>query len=419
VKQICGLRYRFHPTAEQADLLIRTFGCERWVVNRMIAERSRRWREERKGMSYADMSALLTEWKKDLEFVWLNEVSCVPLQQKLRHLEGAFKRFFKWCRARAGRKVGYPSFMKRRDRQSAEFTSSAFGWDGRVLTMAKSKQAMDVVWTQVFWGDPSTMTISLEPDGTWWVSLKVDVETSAAEGGRDAIGIDMGLTSYVMDDLGTRVDAPKALRKSLDCLARAQKSHARKAKGGKNREKSRRKVARIHARVRRVRLDFLHKLSSKLIAENQVICVETLRASAMVKDRKLALSISDAAWGEFVRQLEYKAAWYGREVVKISQWEPSSKKCSCCGHRLKELDLKIRAWTCPSCGAAHDRDVNAAINIRVAGLAILAERSKACGADVRRVVRKEDTQPAKNGTEWLRRKQEGRTGVRGEWKLAA
>jgi putative transposase len=419
VKQICGLLYRFHPTAEQADLLVRTFGCERWVVNRMIFERSRRWREEKKGMSYSEMSALLTEWKKDPQFAWLNEVSCVPLQQKLRHLETGYKKFFAWCRSRVGRKVGYPSFMKRRKRQSAEFTTSAFGWDGKVLTMAKSKEPLNLVWTQVFWGDPSTMTISLEPDGTWSVSLKVEVETSAADGGRDVIGIDMGLGNYTIDDQGNRTDAPKALRRSLDRLARAQRDHARKAKGGKNREKSRRKVARIHARVRRSRLDFLHKLSSRLIAENQVICVETLRASAMVRNRKLAMSISDAAWGEFVRQLEYKAEWYGREVVRISQWEPSTRKCSGCGHRMKDMNLSVRAWTCPSCGAAHDRDVNAAINIRVAGLAILAERRKACGVGVRRLVPKDETLPAKTGAEWLRRKQEGPTGIRCECKLAA
>jgi putative transposase len=285
--------------------------------------------------------------------------------------------------------------------------------------MAKSKQPLNIVWTQPFWGNPTSMTIILEPDGTWWVSLKVEVETTAAEGGRDAIGIDLGLTNYVMDDQGNRTDAPKALKKSLHRLARAQRDHARKAKGGKNREKSRRKVARVHAHVRRSRLDFLHKLSSRLIAENQVICVETLRSSAMVRNRKLALSISDAAWGEFVRQLEYKAEWYGREVVKISQWEPSTKRCSCCGHRMTEMHLKVRAWTCPSCGVAHDRDVNAAINIRVAGLAILAERRKACGAGVGRVVRKDEMQPAKTGAEWLRRKQEGPLGILGERKLAA
>ena len=385
----------------------------------MIAERSRRWREERRSMSYFDMSALLTDWKKLPELAWLNEVSCVPLQQKLRHLERGYQRFFKWCRNRKGPKVGHPRFMKKRDHQSAEFTTSAFGWDGRALTMAKSREPLDLVWTQPFWGDPSTMTISLEPDGTWWVSLKVEVETVATDGGRDAIGIDLGLTNYVMDDLGNRIDAPKTLRKSLDRLARAQRAHARKAKGGKNREKSRRRVARVHAHVRRSRMDFLHKLSSKLIAENQVICVETLRSSTMVRNRKLALSISDAAWGEFVRQLEYKAAWYGREVVKVSQWEPSSKRCSGCGHRMAEMPLNVRAWTCPSCGSFHDRDVNADINIRVAGLAILAERRKACGADVRLVDRKVDEQSVKSGAEWLRRKQEGPLGIRGEWKLAA
>ena len=370
-------------------------------------------------MSYLDMSALLTEWKTLPEFAWLNEVSCVPLQQKLRHLDAGYRKFFKWCRTRKGPKTGYPKFMKRRDLQSAEFTMSAFGWDGRTLTMAKSKEPLDLVWTQPFWGDPSTMTISLEPDGTWWVSLRVEVETVEVEVGRDAIGIDLGLTNYVMDDLGNRIDAPKTLRKSLDRLARAQRAHARKAKGGKNREKNRSRVARVHAHVRRSRMDFLHKLSSKLIAENQVICVETLRASAMVRNRKLALSISDAAWGEFVRQLEYKAAWYGREAVKVSQWEPSSKRCSGCGYRMSEMPMDVRAWTCPSCGVSHDRDVNAAINIRVAGLAILAERRKACGADVRLDGHAVVQQPARSGAEWLRRKQEGPLGIRGEWKLAA
>lgn len=356
----------------------------RWVVNRMIEERSRRWREERKSMSYNDMSALLTQWKKQPEFVWLNEISCVPLQQALRHLDKAYQRFFEWCRTRKGRKAGYPNFLRKIGRQSAEFTSSAFTWDGKDLTLAKSKQPLDLVWTQVFWGDPSTVTISMEPDGTWWASLRVEMDVQQASGGRDAVGIDLGLTDYLVDDRGNRTKPAKPLKKVLSNLAKEQKRLARKKKGGKNREKARRKVARLHAKVRRIRLDFLHKLSSKLIAENQVICVETLKTAGMMKNRRLARSIADAAWSEFVRQLEYKAAWRGRTVVRISQWEPSSKMCSCCGHRLKELDLKVRVWTCPACSAVHDRDINAAINIRVAGLAILAERQNACGADVRR-----------------------------------
>jgi len=335
-------------------------------------------------MSYKDMSALLTQWKKDPEFSWLNEVSCVPLQQALRHLDKAYGRFFKWCRTRQGRKVGYPRFLRKHDRQSAEFTTSAFGWDGKTLTMAKSKEPLDPIWTRIFCGDPSTMTISCEADGSWWVSLLVAEDDQVLEGGRDAVGIDLGLTHYATDDAGNKVDAPRPLKKALSKLAREQRRHARKRKGGRNREKARRKVARVHARVRRVRCDFLHKLSSKLITENQVICIETLRVAGMLKNRRLACAISDAAWGEFVRQLEYKAAWRGRTVVRISQWEPSSKRCSCCGHRLKDLDLKVRAWTCPSCAAVHDRDVNAAVNIRVAGLAILAEKRNACGAGVRR-----------------------------------
>ena len=419
VSHLAGIRYRLNLTAAQESLLVRTFGCIRWVVNRMIDERQRRWRDERKGMSYNEMSALLTQWKKDPEFAWLNDISCVPLQQALRHLDKAYAQFFKWCRTREGRKVGYPNFLSKRDDQSAEFTASAFGWDGRTLTMAKSKEPLDLIWTQVFWGDPSTMTISRGADGSYWVSLLTEVEPAIAEGGRDVIGIDLGLTHYATDDQGNKVDAPRPLRKALSKLAREQRRHARKAKGGKNREKARRKVARLHARVRRVRLDFLHKLSTQLIAENQVICVETLRVAGMMRNRRLAKSISDAAWGEFMRQLEYKAEWYGRTVVRISPWEPSSKKCSHCGYRLAELDLKVRAWTCPSCATVHDRDVNAAINIRVAGLAILAERSNACGAGVSRNGHAAFPQSAKSGAEWLRRKQEGPLGIRGEWKLAA
>lgn len=384
VSHAVGLRYRLYPTPEQQSLWVRTFGCVRWVVNRMIEERSRRWREERKSMSYKQMSALLTEWKKQPEFAWLGEVSCVPLQQALRHLDKAYRRFFEWCRERKGRKAGYPNFLRKIGRQSAEFTSSALSWNGKDLRLAKCKQPLDLVWTQIFWGDPSTVTVSLEPDGTWWTSLRVEMEVSEIDGGRDAVGIDLGLTDYLVDDLGNRTKPAQPLKKALAKLAKEQKRLERKKKGGKNREKARRKVARLHAKVRRIRLDFLHKLSSKLIAENQVICVETLKSAGMMKNRRLARSIADAAWNEFVRQLQYKAAWRDRTVVRISQWEPSSKKCSCCGHRLKELDLKVRMWTCPSCSAVHDRDVNAAINIRVAGLAILAERSNACGADVRR-----------------------------------
>lgn len=419
MSHLAGLRYRLRLTAAQEPLVVRTFGCIRWVVNRMISERQRRWKVEKRGMSYKEMSALLTVWKADPEFAWLNEVSCVPLQQALRHLNKAYARFFKWCRTNEGRKVGYPKFLRKHDDQSAEFTSSAFGWDGKTLTMAKSKEPLNLVWTRIFWGDPSTMTISREADGSFWVSLLTEHDDKVLEGGRNVVGIDLGLTHYATDDEGNKVDAPGPLKKALSKLAREQRRHARKRKGGKNREKARRKVARVHARVRRVRLDFLHKLSSKLIAENQVICVETLRVAGMLSNRRLAKSISDAAWGEFVRQLEYKAEWHGRTVIRISQWEPSSKKCSGCGHRLKELDLKIRAWTCPSCGVAHDRDVNAAKNIRIAGLAILAERSNACGADVRRDGRKTAAQTATSGAAWLRRKQEGPLGIRSEWKLAA
>jgi len=200
---------------------------------------------------------------------------------------------------------------------------------------------------------------------------------------------------------------------------REQRRMARKRKGGRNREKQRRRVARVHARVRNVRRDFQHRLSTRLVAENQVICLETLNVSGMVRNRRLSRAIADAGWSEFVRQVEYKARWRGRTVVRLDRWQASSKTCSRCGHRLKELDFGIRVWTCPSCASVHDRDVNAAINIRAAGLAVLAQEQNACGAGVRREVRKDPPPSAKSGAEWLRRKQEGPTGIRGERRLAA
>lgn len=427
MSHLAGLRYRFYPRPEQVELFMRTFGCVRVVRNKMKDEMGRQWKEEGKTLSFGDMSSILTGWKKLPDLVWLNEVSCVPLQQTLVHLVDARGRFLAYRKQlKAGvknlRKVGYPDYLRKRDAQSAEFTSSAFTWDGKDLRLAKCTEPLDIVWTQPLWGDPSTVTVTLETDGTWWVSLCVRVEPVKIEGGRDAVGLDLGLAHYATDDQGNKVDNPKPLRKAEKKLAKAQRALARKQKGGKNRERQRKVVAKLHARVRNVRMDFLHKLSTRLIAENQVICVETLKIESMKRNRKLAKSISDAAWGTFVRMLMYKAEWYGRKVVRISPWEPSSKKCSCCGHRLKELDLKVRVWTCPGCMTVHDRDVNAAINIRAAGLAVLAEEESsadACGAGVRRGRRKTPARSAQSGAEWLRRKQEGPTGIRRHLAVAA
>ncbi len=270
-------RYRFYPTDEQAHNLACTFGCVRFVYNYALNKRKRAYFDHHIKLSTKDLSAAITALKREEGTAWLKEVSSVPLQQALRHLDAAYTNFFE------GR-AEYPTFKKKHHAQSATYTDNAFTLKGGKLTLAKQK----------------------EP------------------------------------------------------LAKAQRKHARAKKGSKNRNKARKKVARLHARIADTRHDFQHKTSTKLIRENQVICLETLNVKGMLQNHKLAKAISDVGWGEFTRQLEYKAKWYGRTIIKIDRWYPSSKTCSDCGHVLDTLTLDVREWVCPCCGAWHDRDINAA-----------------------------------------------------------
>ena len=357
-------RFRFYPTPEQETLLAQTFGCVRVVYNHMLHLRSEAWEQRQERMGYHDTSAALTLLKKQPEYAWLNDVSSVPLQQALRHLQTAFGNFF----AKRGR---YPQFKRKGSHQSAEYTASAFRWDGTSLKLAKMDAPLDVRWSrQIPQGAKvTTVTVSKDAVGRYFVSLLCDDVVSAKPEVAEKIGIDLGLTHFAILSDGEKIPAPNAFRKHEKKLAKLQRRLARKKKGSKNRTKARLKVAKLHAKIADIRKDFIHKLSTRLIHENQVIAVETLAVSNMKKNRKLAKSIGDAGWAEFVRQLEYKARWYGREVVKIDRWHPSSKRCSDCGHTVEKMPLKVRHWTCPDCGANHDRDINAARNILAAGLA--------------------------------------------------
>ena len=317
---------------------------------------------------------MLTGWKKEEELDFLNEVSCVPLQQGLRHLQTAFSNFWD------GR-AAYPNFKKKRNGGSAEFTKSAFKWKNGQLFLAKCTEALPIRWSrQLPQGvEPSTATVRLEPSGRWTVSLLVDDLTIQPLPPTDkAIGIDAGLTSLVTTSDGEKVANPKHFAKLYQKLRKAQKRLSRKQKGSQNRNKARRKVARVHAEIRDARQDFLHKLTTRLVRENQTIVAESLAVKNMVKNRKLSQAISDAGWSELTRQLDYKARWYGRAFVQLERWFPGSKTCSKCGHKVDSLPLKIREWDCPKCKAHHDRDVNAALNHLAAGLAVLV-----CGATVR------------------------------------
>ena len=353
-------------------MLARTFGCARFVYNWGLRLRTDAYRQRGQHLFYRETSAALTTLKQQSETIWLNEVSSVPTQQALRHLDKAFTNFFE------GR-AKYPTFKKKHGRQSAEHTTSAFTWDGKNLRLAKMTEPLPIRWSRPLpeGAQPSTITISKDPAGRYFVSFLVEEDIQPLPVSPQTVGIDLGLHDVVVLSTGEKTGNEQFFRKEEKRLARLQRRHAKKRQGSKNREKARRKVARLHARIADRRRDFQHQLTTRLIRENQVVCVESLAIKNLLQNHSLAKSIADVGWGELLRQLEYKAAWYGRTVVAIDRFFPSSKRCSVCGHILDDLDLDVRQWTCPACGTVHDRDTNAALNIKAEGLAVLA-----CGGAV-------------------------------------
>jgi putative transposase len=367
-------RYRFYPSPEQEAELLRTFGCVRKVWNLALDARTEAWYQRQERVSYVQSSAMLTEWKQTDELAYLNEVASVPLQQALRHLQGAFAAFW-------DKRAKYPRFKsRRRSRQSAEYTRSAFRYRDGQVRLAKMTEPLDIRWSRLLpeGAEPSTVTVSRDAAGRWFVSVLVEETIEPYPAASSVVGIDVGLTSLLTLSTGEKVANPRHERRDRERLAKAQRALARKQKGSVNREKARVKVARAHARIADRRRDFLHKLSTRLVRENQAVVTEDLSVRNMVRNHSLARAISDAAWSDLRDMLEYKCEWYGRELVVIDRWFPSSKTCSACGHLAAKMPLGVREWTCASCGTRHDRDVNAAINIRAAGLAVLA-----CGGSVR------------------------------------
>ena len=322
-------------------------------------------RQERVG--YHESSAVLTALKKQPEYAWLNEVSSVPVQQALRHLQAAFASFF-------ARRASYPRFKRKDGKQSAEYTTSAFKWDGKALKLAKMVEPLNIRWSRQVpkAAKVTTVTVSKDTAGRYFVSLLCDNAVSAKVRTTGKIGIDLGLTHFAILSTGEKVASPNTFRRNETRLAKLQRRLAKKQKGSNRRGRAKLKVARLHARIADSRRDFLHKLSTRLINENQVIAIESLAVSNMQKNRCLSKSISDAGWSEFVRQLEYKALWYGRELIGIDKWFPSSRRCSDCGYTMPKMPLNVRQWTCPECEVIHDRDINAALNVLAAGLAVSA-----------------------------------------------
>ncbi|MFD6321585.1 RNA-guided endonuclease InsQ/TnpB family protein [Streptomyces sp. NPDC058442] len=369
-----AFKYRFHPTDAQAAELSRTFGCVRKVYNLALAARTEAWaRQER--INYNATSALLTAWKKTGELAYLNEVSSVPLQQCLRHLQAAFTNFF-------AKRARYPRFKsKKKSKKSAEYTTSGFRYRDGTLTLAKMTEPLDIVWSRPLpeGAQPSTVTVSQDAAGRWFVALLCEDPAVRPLPATDtAVGIDVGLTHLLTLSTGEKITNPRHERRDRARLARAQRELSRKAKGSANRAKARRRVARIHARIADRRRDVLHQLTTRLVCENQTLVIEDLTVRNMVRNHTLARAISDASWSEFRSMLEYKAAWYGREVIAVDRFFPSSRLCSACGALRERMPLHVRTWTCGGCGTTHDRDVNAAQNLLAVGLTV-----SACGAGVR------------------------------------
>jgi putative transposase len=357
-------------------MLGRTFGCVRVVWNRTLAARHERYAAEGKGTSYAETDRALTAMKRDPELAWLNEVSSVPLQQALRHQHAAFQAFF-------GKRARYPRFKSRRGRQAAAYTRSAFTLRGGMLRLAKMSEPLRFTWT---WPDvdvsglePTSVTVARDSDGRWFVTFHAEVPDPALlpVTGR-AVGIDLGLRHLAVTSDGDRIANPRHLERKARNLARYQRRLARCQRGSANRAKARAKAARAHRKVRNARQNFLHRATTHLVRGNDLIVIEDLVVRNMVRNRHLARAISDCGWAGFRRQLEYKCERYGRQLIVIDRWYPSSKTCSGCGHLLASLSLSTRTWQCPSCGTRHDRDINAAKNILAAGQAVTA-----CGDGVR------------------------------------
>lgn len=361
-------RFRFYPTPDQAQELNRTFGCVRKVYNLALEARTVGWYQRQERVTYVQTSAMLTKWKRQDDLAFLNEVSSVPLQQTLRHLQGAFAAFF-------DKRSRYPRFKSRkRSRSSAEYTRSGFRWRGGQLTLAKMTAPLDIRWSRSLppSAEPVTVTVSRDAAGRWHVSMVVDSEIEPLPPTDAVIGVDAGITSLLILSTGEKVINPRQERKDRERLAKAQRRLARKQKGSKNRDKARVKVARVYARITDRHRDYLHKVTTRLVRENQAVVIEDLAVRNMVRNHSLARAIHDAAWSDIRSMLEYKAGWYGRDLVVVNRWYPSSKVCSSCGHIAGAMPLTVRYWACVHCGTTHDRDVNAAKNIRAEGLSVLA-----------------------------------------------
>ena len=350
-------KYRLYPNKEQKVFLEKHFGGCRFVYNYFLALRSEKYKTEKKNVSGFECERMLPSLKK--EFSWLKEINSQSLQQAVLNLERAFQGFFK-------KLGGYPCFKKKKGRQSF-LVPQHFRIENNKLFIPKLKSGIKIKPHRFPEGTPKTLTISKEPSGKYYASITCEVEIEPLPKRDSEVGIDLGLEHFATLSTGEKVDYPRFLLKSERKLRSLHRWLSRKKKGSHNREKARLRVARLYEKTRNQRVDFLHKLSKRLISENQAIYLEDLNVKGMVRNRHLSKAISDSGWGEFVRQLGYKSLWYGRTFRQIPRFYPSSKECSICHFVIPRLELSQRSWVCPNCGTVHDRDLNASVVIKQVG----------------------------------------------------
>lgn len=371
--------FRAYPTPTQAQHLARTFGCVRYVYNWALHLRSEAFRVHQQTLGYAETDRRLTHLKRQPDTVWLQEVSCVPLQQALRDLQTAFVNFF-------DKRAAYPQFKKKSRRQSANYTARGFSFDptSKILSLAKLG-VLTVKWSRNVIPMPSSVRVIKTTTGKYFVSLVVDVAPVSWPKSGQAVGIDFGVTHLATLSTGETIDNPRHAERQQRTLRVLQQRLSRAQKGSRRRARARHRLAVAHERIRNARQDTLQKLTTLLVKRFDTLYVEDLNLRGMVQNHAIARVLSDAAIGAAIRLLEDKAARYGKTVIRIDRFFPSSKRCSACRHVLDKLPLTVRAWTCPTCGTAHDRDLNAALNLVAAGQAAAAHGA---GRSPRRLARR-------------------------------